>query len=154
MLILKSCKQPLHIETPLPRMHLEVEAFASLNVARFTRLLIQRLCWVSFQCAKMGHAGWWFRPEFIINELNINSVISTPAHDENLTLSNLEYTVRGYAYTGMVTSLLNNQASLPSSICEINSHASYIKWNRCDGLERKQRFLPAQLAHIALLTAP
>lgn len=46
-------------------------------------------------------AGWWFRPEFIINELNINSVITSPSHDETMTLSNLEYTVRGYAYTGM-----------------------------------------------------
>ena len=51
-------------------------------------------------CSLEQCAGWWFRPEFIINELNINSVITSPAHDENLTLSHMEYTVRGYAYTG------------------------------------------------------
>ena len=47
-------------------------------------------------------AGWWFRPEFIINELNINSVITSPCHEETLTLgSSLDYTIQGYAYTGV-----------------------------------------------------
>ncbi len=27
-------------------------------------------------------AGWWFKPEYIINELNINAVITSPSHDE------------------------------------------------------------------------
>ena len=58
-------------------------------------------------------SGWWFRPEFIINELNINSVITTPCHNDTLTLSELEYTVRGYAYTGdaMASPLV------PSALC-------------------------------------
>ena len=30
-------------------------------------------------------AGWWFRPDYIINDININSVISSPAHDEVLS---------------------------------------------------------------------
>jgi hypothetical protein len=45
-------------------------------------------------------AGWWYRPEFIINELNINAVITSPAHDESVPLTPEPYTVRGYAYTG------------------------------------------------------
>ena len=45
-------------------------------------------------------AGWWYRPEFIINELNINAAITSPAHDESLPLTPNDYTIRGYAYTG------------------------------------------------------
>ena len=30
-------------------------------------------------CAR---SGWWFRPDYIINDININSVVSSPAHDE------------------------------------------------------------------------
>ncbi|ESW13102.1 hypothetical protein PHAVU_008G168000 [Phaseolus vulgaris] len=48
--------------------------------------------------------GWWFKPEYIINELNINSVITTPCHDEILPINSWTtqrpYVVRGYAYSG------------------------------------------------------
>ena len=61
-------------------------------------------------------AGWWFRPEFIINELNINSAITSPAHDEVLTLgSSQEYTIQGYAYTGEV-------GSTPEPCCCVCTH--------------------------------
>ncbi|KAJ3191497.1 hypothetical protein HK101_007658 [Irineochytrium annulatum] len=60
---------------------------------------------------------WWYKPEYIINELNVNSVISSPGHDEavSLTATRLDdaaastetlhvpahpYTLRGYAYAG------------------------------------------------------
>lgn len=46
---------------------------------------------------------WWYKPEYIFNELNINSAISKPDHDETLVIAqNIEkqYTVNGYAYTG------------------------------------------------------
>ena len=45
-------------------------------------------------------AGWWYRPEFIINELNINAAITQPVHEETVPLTPNPYTVRGYAYTG------------------------------------------------------
>jgi nitrate reductase (NAD(P)H) len=45
--------------------------------------------------------GWWFKPDFIINELNINSAVSRPWHDEVLPLAtNTAYTMKGYAYSG------------------------------------------------------
>lgn len=48
--------------------------------------------------------GWWYKPEYIINELNINSVITTPCHDEILPINSWTtqrpYVVRGYAYSG------------------------------------------------------
>lgn len=45
--------------------------------------------------------GYWKDPDWIINELNINSVITSPAHDELVSLQGEKmYTLRGYAYTG------------------------------------------------------
>ncbi|KAH0920338.1 hypothetical protein HID58_027998 [Brassica napus] len=49
-------------------------------------------------------AAWWYRPEYIINELNINSVITTPGHEEILPINAFTtqkpYTLKGYAYSG------------------------------------------------------
>ncbi|KAA8498335.1 Nitrate reductase NADH 2 [Porphyridium purpureum] len=46
--------------------------------------------------------GWWRRPDYLFNELNINSAIGSPNHDERLDLSagSKKYTMRGYAYSG------------------------------------------------------
>ncbi len=47
--------------------------------------------------------GWWYKPEYIFNELNINSAIASPLHDEELPIAkNIDktYNVTGYAYTG------------------------------------------------------
>jgi len=47
--------------------------------------------------------GWWYKPEFIFNELNINSAMTCPDHGETLDLAkNIGGTtqVGGYAYTG------------------------------------------------------
>ncbi|KAG6484257.1 nitrate reductase [NADH]-like [Zingiber officinale] len=55
--------------------------------------------------AELANAeAWWYKPEYIINELNVNSVITTPGHDEifpiNAFTTQREYTMRGYAYSG------------------------------------------------------
>lgn len=46
--------------------------------------------------------GWWYKPDYIINELNINSAVARPWHDEviNLLEGNKSYNINGYAYTG------------------------------------------------------
>ena len=45
--------------------------------------------------------GWWYKPDFVIHELNINSAVATPAHDETLALGdNAPYAMTGYAYSG------------------------------------------------------
>ncbi|KAF7816901.1 inducible nitrate reductase [NADH] 2-like [Senna tora] len=48
--------------------------------------------------------AWWYKPEYIINELNINSVITTPAHEEILPINSWTtqrpYVLKGYAYSG------------------------------------------------------
>ncbi|GJN03749.1 hypothetical protein PR202_ga21225 [Eleusine coracana subsp. coracana] len=55
--------------------------------------------------AELANAeAWWYKPEYIINELNINSVITTPGHDEILPINAVTtqrgYTMKGYAYSG------------------------------------------------------
>lgn len=50
--------------------------------------------------------NWWAKPEFAIQELNVNSVLLSPAHMETLNIDNLStsseasYKVSGYAYSG------------------------------------------------------
>lgn len=47
--------------------------------------------------------SWWYKPEYIFNELNINSAIASPLHDEELPIAkNIDksYNVSGYAYSG------------------------------------------------------
>ncbi|KAJ7965621.1 Nitrate reductase [Quillaja saponaria] len=55
--------------------------------------------------AELANAeAWWYKPEYIINELNINSVITTPCQEEILPINSWTtqrpYTMRGYAYSG------------------------------------------------------
>ncbi|KAK7275698.1 hypothetical protein RIF29_16820 [Crotalaria pallida] len=55
--------------------------------------------------AELANAeAWWYKPEYIINELNINSVITTPCHEEILPINSWTtqrpYILRGYAYSG------------------------------------------------------
>ena len=47
-------------------------------------------------------AGWWYKPDFIINDININSAVTSPAHDEVITLAegNSHVSIAGYAYSG------------------------------------------------------
>lgn len=54
--------------------------------------------------AEEAMAGnWWYKPEYIFNELNINSAIAKPGHNETLSIVKCidkKYEVAGYAYTG------------------------------------------------------
>ncbi|PWA71255.1 nitrate reductase [Artemisia annua] len=47
--------------------------------------------------------GWWYKPESVIYQLNTNSVITTPCHEEILPINarTIEepYTIRGFAYS-------------------------------------------------------
>jgi nitrate reductase (NAD(P)H) len=55
--------------------------------------------------AELANAeAWWYKAEYIINELNINSVITSPCHDEILPINSyttqMPYLLKGYAYSG------------------------------------------------------
>jgi nitrate reductase (NAD(P)H) len=47
-------------------------------------------------------AGWWYKPDYIINDININSAITSPAHEDLVTLAagNTHFSIKGYAYSG------------------------------------------------------
>ena len=46
-------------------------------------------------------ADWWSKSDFVLNELNVQSVVTAPAHDEMIPLSaSATYTVKGFAYSG------------------------------------------------------
>ena len=52
-------------------------------------------------------ADWWSKPDFVLNELNVQSVVTAPAHDEMIPLVSLGmYTIKGFAYSGVHASLL------------------------------------------------
>lgn len=45
--------------------------------------------------------SWWYKPEYLFNQLNINSAIAYPQNGELMSLSGAgAYTIRGYAYSG------------------------------------------------------
>ncbi|KAG1677417.1 hypothetical protein FOA52_001872 [Chlamydomonas sp. UWO 241] len=61
--------------------------------------------------------GWWFKPDFIINNLNINSAVAKPWHDEVVSLaSNAPYTVKGYAYAGGGARIIRVEISLDDGV--------------------------------------
>jgi len=61
---------------------------------------------------------WWHKPDYIINQLNVNSSMWAPAHDETKLLlpgANLEeqeYELSGYAYTGNGVKVIRVEVSL------------------------------------------
>ncbi|KAF8635471.1 hypothetical protein AX15_000444 [Amanita polypyramis BW_CC] len=60
--------------------------------------------------------GWWERNEYVIYDLNVNSVITTPAHGERIVFQDTEvpYVLKGYAYTGGNQRILRVEISLDS----------------------------------------
>ncbi|XBI75414.1 hypothetical protein VPH35_068784 [Triticum aestivum] len=62
-----------------------------------------------------SHA-WWYKPEYIINELNTNSVITTPGHDEILPINAFTtqraYTMKGYAYADESSKIIRVEVTL------------------------------------------
>jgi len=74
---------------------------------------------------------WWYKPEYIFNELNINSAVSQPDHNETLSIAkniNSTYEVAGYAYTG---------GGRKISRVEVTTDGG-INWNLCE-LQRTER---------------
>lgn len=60
---------------------------------------------------------WWHKPEYICNDLNINSAIARPDHNETVTVTPDDtrcYTLEGYAYTGGGRRVTRVEVSLDS----------------------------------------
>ncbi|GFR51547.1 hypothetical protein Agub_g13966, partial [Astrephomene gubernaculifera] len=57
--------------------------------------------------------GWWYKPDFMITDLNINSAVARPSHDEVVRLdANRPYTMSGYAYAGAGRKIIRCEVSL------------------------------------------
>ncbi|KAH7296828.1 hypothetical protein KP509_26G040600 [Ceratopteris richardii] len=86
--------------------------------------------------------GWWYKPEYIINELNINSAICSPAHGEilpiNVTTLQVPYTLKGYAYSGGGRKIIRVEVTIDDGeswrLCKVNhperptKHGKYWCW--------------------------
>lgn len=87
---------------------------------------------------KANAEGWWYKPEYIINELNINSVISTPAHGELLPINaqtlQVPYTVKGYAYSGGGRKVIRVEVTIDGGenwmLCRINHPEKPTKYGK------------------------
>eukprot|EP00894_Picocystis_sp_ML_P002703 jgi/Pico_ML_1/53220/g3800.t1 len=79
--------------------HIEVSSQESQNYYHFfdNRVLPSHV-----DAEKANSEGWWYKPDYIINDLNINSVIAHPAHEEMVKLDDpgRTYVMKGYAYSG------------------------------------------------------
>ena len=71
--------------------------------------------------------GWWFKPENLFNELNINSAIASPAHEEIVPLlpGHEFFNVQGYAYTGGGRKITRVEVSYDSGA---TWHLSEVVW--------------------------
>ncbi|CAK9065454.1 Nitrate reductase [NADH] (NR), partial [Durusdinium trenchii] len=60
--------------------------------------------------------GWWYKPEYIINHMNINSAMFEPRHNSFVKEVSLPKTLKvsGYAYTGGGHKIIRAEISLDS----------------------------------------
>jgi len=59
--------------------------------------------------------GWWYKPEYIINHMNINSAMFEPRHNSTFTpTKHKTLKVCGYAYTGGGNMIIRAEISLDS----------------------------------------
>jgi len=81
--------------------------------------------------------GWWFKPEFIINQLNINGAVAYPAHDEVIPAASKTYTFKGYAYSGggrkVIRAELSFDQGLSWKLADINVREEPRWANFCSG---------------------
>jgi nitrate reductase (NAD(P)H) len=78
--------------------------------------------------------NWWYKPEYIFNELNINSVLTKPDHNEMLPIdgnTGKNYELAGYAYTGGGRKITRVEISIDGGI----------HWELTD-LDRKEKPTP------------
>ncbi|KAF1319037.1 Nitrate reductase [nadph], partial [Globisporangium splendens] len=75
--------------------------------------------------------NWWAKPEFAIQELNVNSVLLSPAHTEVLDLKNASspadgtYRVSGYAYSGGGRRIIRVEVTLDDGMAWENCRIQY-----------------------------
>ncbi|RCV07051.1 hypothetical protein SETIT_1G212900v2 [Setaria italica] len=82
--------------------------------------------------------GWWYKPEYVINEMNTNSVITTPGHGDilpiNATTAQSAYTVKGFAYSGAGKKVTRVEVTLDGGetwlLCALNHPEKPTKYGK------------------------
>ncbi|XXG87210.1 hypothetical protein AAC387_Pa11g1954 [Persea americana] len=82
--------------------------------------------------------GWWYKPEYIINELNINSVITSPGNEEILPINSVTMQrpskLKGYAYSGGGKKVTRVEVTMDGGdtwrICEIDRPEKPTKYGK------------------------
>lgn len=116
---------------------IEVTATESQNYYHF---FDNRVLPPSVDAERADAEGWWYKPEYLCNELSINSAASAPMHNEELPLSgpgaqDAAYLMKGYAYSGGGRKVLRVEVTLDDGatwrLCQL-SHperpTEYGKW--------------------------
>eukprot|EP00954_Amorphochlora_amoebiformis_P000066 5291-Amorphochlora_amoeboformis.AAC.1 len=81
---------------------------------------------------------WWHNPDFIINDINVQSAIRSPEHKEIVLDDGGKYTVKGYGYCGGGKKIIRCEVSLDIGVtwkpCKITRHERewYKKNSRTD----------------------
>jgi len=66
---------------------------------------------------RANEEDWWHRPDFIINDINIQSAIRSPEHKEIIhPAPGKKYTVRGYAYGGGGRKVIRCEVSIDQGV--------------------------------------
>jgi len=84
--------------------------------------------------------GWWYKPDYTVNELNINSVIASPAHNETVLIPRdgvhdiSTYKFKGYAYTGGGRKVIRVELSFDDGasweLCDLNHPENPSKYGK------------------------
>ena len=108
-------------------------------------------CNESYWCCVVLGAAWWYKPEYIITELNINSVITAPCHEEILPINSWTaqrpYTLRGYAYSGLYSSCPPTLLAASNNMLNADvvgviwlKNSDDIFWGLCSSSHKKNMF--------------
>eukprot|EP00467_Chlorarachnion_reptans_P023253 CAMPEP_0114497268 /NCGR_PEP_ID=MMETSP0109-20121206/6231_1 /TAXON_ID=29199 /ORGANISM="Chlorarachnion reptans, Strain CCCM449" /LENGTH=592 /DNA_ID=CAMNT_0001674633 /DNA_START=357 /DNA_END=2135 /DNA_ORIENTATION=- len=90
---------------------------------------------------RANEEDWWHNPDFIINDINIQSAIRSPEHKEVITREEGSYTVKGYAYGGGGRKIIRCEVSIDEGLtwigCKIHRFEAewYKKNNRLGDME-------------------
>ncbi|KAG0363822.1 hypothetical protein BG005_005644 [Podila minutissima] len=92
---------------------------------------------------------WWTRPEYTINDLNINSALCSPAHGSVLPISDpqaltKEITISGYAYNGGCKKITRVEVTLDSGkswlVSDLEHPEEWPEYRFCNDPLPRQRY--------------
>ncbi|KAF9904646.1 hypothetical protein EC991_002520 [Linnemannia zychae] len=92
---------------------------------------------------------WWSRPEYTINDLNINSVICSPTHESVLPIMDTQvltndFTISGYSYNGGCKKITRVEVTLDSGkswlVTDLEHPEEWPEYQFCNDPFPRQRY--------------